>query len=226
MVFTTILGTIGFLPARRCPQNIIPVPDKGGGKSSLDVAHLCTYWQQTIIQPLTAEYYSHVSYYAHRIRRLNPMHARVTGTTGRVILDKLTIHHLLTFAPLFKNIRHVCLFLVDFDGQAIYPCLIIGVTLSTLRMSHDLPYDMHDTSASDHLPWENMVSVLHTTVLVRKLSFDLEITSEGAPPPDCEHNLLVLCHRLLCLEHLSGLPLPMDLPSYSTSQLPLLDPLN
>lgn len=115
---------------------------------------------------------------------------------------------------------------MDFDGQAIYPHLIIGVTLSTLRVSHDLPYDMHDTSASDHLPWENMVSVLCTAVLVRKLSFDLKIMSEGAPPPDCEQNLLALCHRLLRLEHLSGLPLPMDLPSlqhFTTSSVRSLE---
>jgi hypothetical protein len=141
------------------------------------------------------------------------VHAGVMGNIPHVILDKLTIHHLILCAPLLRNIRHVRLFLADFDGQAIYPHIIIGAKLCTLRISHDIPSEEHDTSASDHLPWKNMVSALRTSMVVRRLSFDPEIKYDGVIPGDCETDLVVLSRRFLCLEHLSGLPLPMDIPS-------------
>lgn len=136
------------------------------------------------------------------------------STASRLIVDHDTIHFLLSYAtPLLPNVKCAWLFLMDFDGHAVYPCLLIGPTLETFCISRKLPDAPQDVSASSLCPWNNIISILRPATAPQSLTFDPQIKEDGPIPTVCTEDFLNICQGLSSIKWLCSLPLQFNLLS-------------
>ena len=106
--------------------------------------------------------------------------------------------------PLLGNLTHLYIHLMDFNGQAVYPRLIIGPKLQMLHISHD-----PDGAASPPFSiWSNLSCTLSTVTELQSLTFSTDIRRDDRFLPG---DMQILLPAFRAPKSIRRLAIPIDL---------------